>query len=105
MRHDVRLLIALVDLRLENLHALARDFGSFQTPDQFLALAGKHGPHDNFDPPHVSFYDIHLASSPVIAMPQINIPRQFKSSKLAKAEPVSLSRNARAGISSTRQRS
>jgi hypothetical protein len=47
---DVVARVALVDLRLEDLHPLARDLGPAQAPDQLLALAREHGAGDDLDP-------------------------------------------------------
>ncbi len=59
MRHDFVGGVALVDGRLEDLHALARDFRATQPADQLFALAGKHRADDDFDPAHIAFDDVH----------------------------------------------
>jgi hypothetical protein len=53
--------VALVNHRLENLHALAGDFGSLQPANQLLALPGKHGADDYLNPAHIPFYDVHAS--------------------------------------------
>src|SRR5712664_1561063 len=68
--------VALVDGRLEDLHALARDLRAAQATDQLLALAGKHRADDDFDPAHIAFDDVHGRSfktsdqSPVLSIQQ-----------------------------------
>ena len=51
--------VALVNGGLEDLDALTRNLRAAQAADQFLALAGKHGSDDDFDPTHVAFDDVH----------------------------------------------
>ena len=53
VRDDVGHVIAIVDARLENDHALAGDLGPAQAPDHLLALAGEHRPADHLEPPTV----------------------------------------------------
>src|SRR5712692_10043823 len=62
MGHDFVGGVAFVDGRLEDLHALARDFRATQTADQLFAFAGKHRADDDFDPTHIAFYDVHGCS-------------------------------------------
>jgi hypothetical protein len=47
----VRFREAIVDGRLEHLHATLRDLGAAQTADDFLTLAAEHAADDDFDPP------------------------------------------------------
>jgi len=54
--------IALVDSRLENLNALARNLGAAQAADQLFTFAGKHRADDDFDPTHVALDDVHVCS-------------------------------------------
>jgi len=49
VRNDVVLVVAIVDSRFEDLHFLARDLGSPQTPDELLALAREHAAADHLD--------------------------------------------------------
>src|SRR5262249_39844228 len=42
MRHDVPVRIPVVDIRLEDLHFLARDLRASQATDELLALAAEH---------------------------------------------------------------
>src|SRR5690242_11819530 len=62
MRHNPISRISAVNRRLENLHALSRNFRTAQTPYQLLALARKHWPDDDLNPTHVALDDIHAAS-------------------------------------------
>src|SRR5712692_3143945 len=62
MRHDFVGSVAFIDGRLEDLHALARDFRATQAADQLLAFAGKHRADDDFDPAHVAFDNVHGCS-------------------------------------------
>src|SRR5208283_939678 len=61
VRDDTVLGVALVDYRLENLNALFRNFRASQAANEFLTLAGKHWPDDDFDPAHVALDDIHAS--------------------------------------------
>src|SRR6202790_3091915 len=54
--------VAFVDGGLEDLHALARNFGAAQAADQLFALAGKHRADHHFDPAHIAFDDVHVGS-------------------------------------------
>jgi hypothetical protein len=47
---DVRDVVAVVDARLHDQDALARDLGAAQAPDQLLALAAEHRPADDLEP-------------------------------------------------------
>ena len=51
--------VSLVNLGLEDLHALAGDLGAAQAPDQFFALAAEHGSADYFNPAKISPHCIH----------------------------------------------
>ena len=62
MRDDFVGGVALINGGLEDLDALARNFRAAQAADQFLALAGKHGADDDFDPAHIAFDDVHGGS-------------------------------------------
>src|SRR6266852_2799212 len=55
--------VAFVNGGLENLHALAGDFGAAKATDQFFALAGKHRADDYFDPAHIALDDVHAVFS------------------------------------------
>jgi len=50
MADDVSRVVAVVDPRLEEDHALARDLGAAKPADHLLALAGEHRPADDFEP-------------------------------------------------------
>src|ERR1700726_2359885 len=65
VRDDSVLRVALIDYGLEDLHALLPNFRAAQPANQFFALAGKHRPHDHFDPAHVVLDDVH-ASPPFL---------------------------------------
>ena len=52
MADDVGRVVAVVDPRLEEDHALARDLRPAEAPDQLLRLAAEHGTADDLDPPH-----------------------------------------------------
>src|SRR5438270_10962361 len=54
MGDDVVVRIALVDAGLENLHALAGDFGTAEAANEFFAFAAEHGTADHLDPPDVA---------------------------------------------------
>jgi hypothetical protein len=60
MGDDAVLGVPLVDYGLEDLHALPADLRAAQAPDQLFAFAGKHRPHDYFDPAHIALDDVHL---------------------------------------------
>ena len=47
---DVRDVVAVVDPRLDDQHALARDLGTAQAADELLALAAEHRPADDLEP-------------------------------------------------------
>src|SRR4029077_19868279 len=59
MRNNLIRGVAFVDRRLENLHALPRNFRAAQPPDQLLAFSRKHGADHNFDPAHIALDDVH----------------------------------------------
>src|SRR5579864_88298 len=59
MRDDFVGGVALVNGRLEDLHALAREFRAAQAADQLFALAGKHRADHHFDPAHIALDDVH----------------------------------------------
>lgn len=60
MGDDLRLRVAVVDLRLEQLDALTGDLGPTDPADQLLALATEHGPADDFEPTAASLNDLHV---------------------------------------------
>jgi hypothetical protein len=48
--HDVAHVVAVVDRRLEDRHALTRDLGPAEPTDHLLALAAEHGAADDLEP-------------------------------------------------------
>ena len=50
VRDDVVLRVAIVELRLEDLHPLAGDLRPADAADQLLALPAEHAAGDHFDP-------------------------------------------------------
>src|SRR5579884_3824153 len=61
--------IPLVNDRLENLHSLPCNLGTAETPNQLLAFAGKHGPDNDLDPPHIAAHNVH-GRPPLTPLPQ-----------------------------------
>src|SRR5208282_4018283 len=62
--------VALVNHRLENLHALLAKLRATQPPNQLFTLAGEHRSDDHLDPAHVALHDIHASSPPAPRLAQ-----------------------------------
>src|SRR5438105_3262206 len=62
MRHDVVVGVALVNARLEDLHALACDLRAPQPADQLFALAAEHRPAYHLDPSQIVLGKIHVVA-------------------------------------------
>ncbi len=63
VRHDFGLGEAVVERRLEDLHALAGDLRAPQPADELFALSAEHAAGDDFDPAvgRVAMRDVHQA--------------------------------------------
>ncbi|EAU63420.1 SpoVG family [Stigmatella aurantiaca DW4/3-1] len=51
--HHLRLIVAVIDLRLEDLDTLLAVYGTLDAADQFFRLSGEHGAADNLYPPDI----------------------------------------------------